>query len=181
MHIGEGVEFERLHAKRILFGDAGAGVASQAVGDGQANSSGLRPFTFADAHARLLSANSYAIDADLYIPPETLAQGNFVVRGAVRIGSGARVEGSIKSYQDLHIDDDAVVAGSVTSGRDLEIGRSCTVRGPVVASRRLRVLSGCRIGSEESPTSAIAPSMFIDSGVQVYGSVWARKHGKAGA
>lgn len=183
MHIGEDVEFERLHAKRILFGDASAGVASPEdvpANDGQANSRPLRPFTCADARARRLSANSYAIDEDLYIPPGTLARGNFVVRGAVRIGGGARVEGSIKSYQDMHIEAAAVVDGSVTSGKDLEIGRGCRVRGPAVAGRRLKVGSGCRIGFEESPTSAIAPSIFIDSGVLVYGSVWARKYGKAG-
>jgi predicted acyltransferase (DUF342 family) len=180
MSIGAGVEFERLNARRIMFGNAVVAVATQGVDERQDASHVLPPFTPVHANVRSLSANCFAHDQDLYVPPGTLARGNFVVRGTVRIGSGARVEGSIKSYLDMRIEADAFIDGSVTSGRDLEVGNSCRVRGPAVASRRLTVHSGCQIGFEGSPTSAIAPTIFIDSGVLVYGSVWARRYGKAG-
>jgi predicted acyltransferase (DUF342 family) len=170
IRIGAGVEFERLHARRILFKEARMTAPGNA-----ASSVTLTP---RDVVARRRVGRCYFLDEDLNVAAQTVVRGDFVVQGAVRIGRNARVEGSIKSRDDMFIEAGAQVQGSVISGRDLEIGPDCKLRGPVVSSRRLTVRSGCQIGDETYPTSAIAPSILIEAGVVVFGTVWASSHGR---
>jgi cytoskeletal protein CcmA (bactofilin family) len=170
MRLGAHVEFERLHARRIVFEGGRAPVPSNVLS--------YIPLTPAQVRATRMSGNCYSVDDDLDVPPQTVIRGDFVVRGAVRIGRHARIEGSIKSHQDMRMADGVFVDGSVISGRDLEIGGDCRIRGPVVASRTLRIRTGCEIGQPTYATSAIAPSIFVEPGVLVFGTVWARIVGK---
>lgn len=171
MRIGGNVEFERLHSRRIIFGemDTSADAASESL----SYPAYLPP-------SRPMAEDCFSIDGDLDIPPRTLVRGDFVVRGKIHIGRHARVEGSLKSYNDFHLESGVTITGSAVSGRDLRVDADCRVHGPTVASRKLRIGPACRIGSEERMASAIAPSIRIAPGTVVYGTVWAREDGRVG-
>ena len=173
MRLGAHVEFERLHARRIIFEGGSAPLPSNVLS--------WIPLPPAQVRTTRMAENCYSVDDDLEVPPQTVIRGDFVVRGAVRIGRQARIEGSIKSHQDMRMADGVLIEGSVISGGDLEIGGDCRIRGPVVASRTLRIRSGCEIGLPTYATSTIAPSIFVEPGVLVFGTVWARNHGRVGA
>jgi carbonic anhydrase/acetyltransferase-like protein (isoleucine patch superfamily) len=173
--IGKNVEFERIHSPKILFQNGTAALPPTPI---KSEVAALTPFNLERTHVNRMSENCFSVDNDFYVPARTVVRGDFVVRGAVRIGQNARVEGSIKSHEDMRIEDGAVIEGSVISGRDLELGRACAVSGPAVASNRLTIHADCRIGTETHPTSAIAPFIFVDPGVSICGTVWARNYGK---
>ena len=172
MRIGAGVEFERLHAPRIVFGKAEIAAPVTVAAN--------TPLRLAQLNATRMAGNCYAIEADLDVPPDTLIRGDFVVRGVVRVGRGSRVEGSIKSNRDMWIEDGAVIEGSVISGKDLDMGSACRIRGPAVATGEMRIHTGCQIGGETYPTTATAPHILVDPGVLVFGTVWARENGRVG-
>jgi predicted acyltransferase (DUF342 family) len=103
-----------------------------------------------------------------------------VVRGSIKIGRRARVEGSLKSFKDFRIEAGAAIFGSAVSGGDLDMGPASRVSGPAVASRHLKIGADCRIGAADRLTSAIAPIISVEKGAVVYGTVWARESGRVG-
>jgi cytoskeletal protein CcmA (bactofilin family) len=170
MQVGPGVEFERLHATRLMFGIP---VPAQPAA--------TAPFPAAfKPNAKPMSGDCFSVDGDLEVPPNTLLRGNFVVLGNIKLGRRSRIEGSLKSHEDFQTESGVIIEGSVVSGRDLDIGAGCQIYGPAVARRRLRIREGAQIGSDLHPTSAIAPSIIVDRGVLVYGTVWARESGRTG-
>jgi hypothetical protein len=172
MRIGARVKFQRLHGRRITFEDGSAGLPATVEPQ--------RSLTFQKLLGSEMASNCYSINEDLDLPPATLIRGNFVVRGRVKIGRDSQIEGSIKSYGDMSIGDNVGIQGSLISGGDLDIGPGCRIRGPAVASRHLNMRSACQIGTDGHLTSAIAPTISVDPGVLVFGTVWARNDGRVG-
>jgi cytoskeletal protein CcmA (bactofilin family) len=168
MRIGPGAEFERLYAPRIVFenGEIAA----------PANGSADTRLQLVKLQATRMAEHCYAIDSDLDLPPDSLIRGDFVVRGAVRIGRNSRVEGSIKSQKGMSIQRGSTIQGSVIGG-ELEIESDCRIRGPVAASGEIIIHTGCRLGEQMHPTSVTAPYILVDPGVLAFGTVWARERG----
>jgi cytoskeletal protein CcmA (bactofilin family) len=70
------------------------------------------------------------------------------------------------------------VEGSLISARKMRIGPHCVIHGPVVAERELAIATGVRCGTREHPTTVSAPSIEVEEGVLVFGTLWARESGQ---
>jgi predicted acyltransferase (DUF342 family) len=104
--------------------------------------------------------------------------GDLVVRGELRIGSGARVYGSVKSQKDMILESGVRVEGSLISAGALLIGPDCRIHGPVIAEREMRIQAGTQCGDSRKPTTVSALRIEVAEGVLIFGSLWAREHGE---
>lgn len=160
IQLHHGCSFQRLNAPRIEFG----GDATPELNVTAAQESPVP--------TRLLH------DGDFEIPPNESFHGNLVVRGILRVGSGATVRGSIKGDAGVVVESGAVIAGSLISSGPMQIGPGCAVHGPVIAETSLVLKSGSRCGSATDPTTVSAPWIQVEEGVAVFGTLWARERGE---
>lgn len=119
-------------------------------------------------------------DGDFEVPAGEIMHGNLVVRGRLRIHSGARICGSVKSGKDMVIEAGVSVQGSLICGNRMHIGPCCSIHGPVIAERKMVIEADTRCGSPEKPTSVSAPDIEVAEGVMVFGTLWARERGQVG-
>ena len=117
-------------------------------------------------------------DGDFEVPAGQVLSTDIIIRGRLRICSGARICGSVKSTEDMVIEDGVSVEGSLISARKMRIGPHCTIHGPVVAERELAIATGARCGTLEHPTTVSAPRIDVEEGVVVFGTLWAREWGQ---
>ena len=117
-------------------------------------------------------------DGDFEIPAGEVFVGNLVVRGVLRIGSGARVQGSVKGDKGVVLEAGVAVEGSLMSASKMRIGANCDIHGPVIAERNLVIESGAHFGAVDQPTTVSAPRIDVEEGVMVFGTLWAREHGQ---
>ena len=117
-------------------------------------------------------------DGDLEIPDGQELHGNLVVRGKLRVGNGTRIHGSVKSEKELVLGSNVQIEGSLMSGTSIQIGSGCRVHGPVIAEHSMQVQSGAHCGNSHSPTTVSAPEIELESGVIVWGTLWAREQGR---
>jgi cytoskeletal protein CcmA (bactofilin family) len=164
IRLGADCVFLRLNAPRIEIGNTKL--------NQDATSSPL-PAIANSAHAQ-----RFFHEGDFEVQAGETIRGNVVIRGNLHIGSGARICGSVKSTRQLVLDDGVSVEGSLISAREMRIGSNCAVHGPVVAELELAIAAGTRVGSLQHPTTVSAPSIKIEEGVLVFGTLWAREHGQ---
>jgi cytoskeletal protein CcmA (bactofilin family) len=117
-------------------------------------------------------------DGDLEIRAGEVIPGSVVTRGKLHISSGARVLGSVKSNGHLTMDSGASVEGSLISGTTMRVGPDCRIGGPVLAERGMVIESGTHCGSASNSTTVAAPTIELEEGVLVFGSLWARNEGR---
>jgi len=117
-------------------------------------------------------------EGDFEIASGEVFQGDLVVRGNLRIGSGARVCGSVKSGKELVLEPGASVTGSLISAGTMRVGPNCAIHGPVIAEHELRLERGARCGSPDGPTTVSALAIAVEEGVVVFGTLWARERGQ---
>jgi len=156
--------FQRLNAPRIEFGRE-ATPELRLPDDSQKPSSVGSP-------QRLLH------DGDFEIAPGEVFCGNLVARGTLRVGSGARVWGSVKGDQGVVVESGVMVKGSLVSAGMMRIGANCAIHGPVIAERLMLLERGTRCGTAEAPTTVSAPWIEVEEGVAVFGTLWARERGQ---
>ena len=118
------------------------------------------------------------IEGDYEIHKGEVVSENIISRGKLRIASGARILGSVKSDRELEIEDQVSVEGSLISATVMHIGRDCRIRGPVIAEQRLEMESGSQFGAAESPTTVSAPVIQVQERNLVFGTLWARDQGQ---
>jgi hypothetical protein len=116
-------------------------------------------------------------DGDFEVHAGQIISSNIVIRGRLLLRSGARVCGSVKSLDDMVLEDGVSVEGSLIGAKKLSIGPHCAILGPVVAERELAIATGTRCGTWDQPTTVSAPSIEVDEGVVVFGTLWARERG----
>ena len=104
--------------------------------------------------------------------------GSIVTRGKLHIGAGAHVLGSVKSNGHLTVDSGVSVDGSLLSATTTHVGPNCRIGGPVLAEHGVVIESGTRCGSAHNPTTVAAPTIELEEGVIVFGSLWARNEGR---
>jgi len=155
--------FLRLNAPRIEIGEA-------------ANPSVLPATSPADLSPQ--TTHRFFHDGDFEIQPDEVIRGNLVVRGRLRIGSGARVSGSVKSTKDMTLENGVAIAGSLISAQGMRIGRDCAVHGPVIAEHAIFIAAETCCGNAQNPTTVSAPEIEIEEGAQVFGTLWARESGR---
>ena len=116
-------------------------------------------------------------NGDFEVHASQVITSDMVVRGKLRIRSGARICGSVKSDQDMVLEDGVSVEGSLISARSLRIGPRCAIHGPVIAESELAIAAGAQCGTQEHPTTVSAPRIEVEEGVVVFGTLWAREQG----
>jgi hypothetical protein len=117
-------------------------------------------------------------DGDFEVHAGQIISSNMVIRGRLLLRSGARICGSAKSLDDMVLADGVSVEGSLIGAKKLSIGSHCTIHGPVIAERELAIATGTRCGTWEHPTTVSAPSIEVEEGVLVFGTLWARERGQ---
>lgn len=117
------------------------------------------------------------VHGDFVLPAGDVTSANVIAAGEVRLGAGARFDGSIKSYKDMVVDEGVSVRGSIVCGATLHLRANCFVTGPVMAEREIRISRGARIGAADSPTTISSPEVHIATGCQIHGTIWARISG----
>lgn len=169
IELQSGCFFQRLHAPRIVFG-----LASAAADPGSA-----RPFNLSTEPASSsIAVGRRLVDGDLEIRAGEVVTGSIVTRGNLRIGAGARILGSAKSNKHMTVESGASIAGSLISASTMHIGSDCGIAGPVIAEQEMVIESGTRCGTPEKPTTVSAPTIEIEEGVIVFGTIWARHEGR---
>jgi cytoskeletal protein CcmA (bactofilin family) len=157
-----GCAFQRLNAPRIALGHP-----NTQESDNAAETPPISP-----------PAGRRLIDEDLNIQAGELVSANIVTRGKLHVGAGARLLGSVKSHKEMDLDAGVKVEGSLISATTMHIGRDCQIIGPVIAEHGITIETGTRIGNVRTPTTVSAPTIQIEDGVTVFGSVWARSEGQ---
>lgn len=117
-------------------------------------------------------------DGDFEVHAREVITSDMVIRGKLHIRSGARICGSVKSDQDMVLEDGVSVEGSLISARRMRIGPRCAIHGPVIAESELAIATGARCGTQEHPTTVSAPRIEVEEGVVVFGTLWAREQGQ---
>jgi predicted acyltransferase (DUF342 family) len=157
-----GCSFQRLNAPCIEFG-------SRTIGIDTANSS---------LHSGLSATFPRSlIDGDFEIPGQ-LFRGNLVVRGTLRIRTGAQVFGDVKGDRGVIVEEGVQLQGSLISANTMSIGSKCRIHGPVIAERSLSIKRATVLGTSQAPTTVSAPSIEVQEGVIVFGTLWARDKGR---
>jgi cytoskeletal protein CcmA (bactofilin family) len=132
----------------------------------------------AAAEAKLPPTGRILYDGDFEIRAGEIIAGSIVTRGKLHIGAGAHVLGSVKSNGHLTVDSDVSVDGSLLSATTTHIGANCRIGGPVLAEHGVIIESGTHCGSVHNPTTVAAPTIELEEGVIVFGSLWARNEGR---
>jgi len=164
IRLAPGCSFQRLNAPRIELGLQDGENASHSI----SSISELPP----SKPQRIVH------DGDFEIRCGAAFCGDLVVRGKLRIGSGARVYGSVKSQKDIVLESGVSVQGSLISAGKLVIGPACVIHGPVIAEHEMYIQTGTQCGGARTPTTVSALGIQVAEGVVVFGSLWAREHGE---
>jgi hypothetical protein len=169
IQLQSGCVFQRLNAPRIAFGSAGvADKGSSCMVSDMLRDTGSLP----GPGARTL------VEGDMQIRSSEVITGSIVVRGRLHIHAGARVLGSVKSNKETIVEAGVYVEGSLISAATMHIGPGCRIGGPVVAEHGMVIESGTECGTMGVPTTVSAPTVEVEEGVLVYGTLWARKEGR---
>jgi len=157
--------FQRLNAPRIEIGQPVETASDAAAGH----------------HTAPASTRRLLHDGDFAIPAGDVFQGNLVVRGTLRVGSGATVRGSVKGDKGVVLEAGVRVEGSLMSANKMQIGPNSIIHGPVIAERQMVIERGTRCGAADQPTTVSAPWIDAQEGVVVFGTLWARELGRVAA
>ncbi len=159
--------FQRLHAPRIVLGStldcsfAPAGAVGHAVEEEERPP---LPRRLIDGHAEIRAG-------------EVIAE-NIVARGTLRIGSCARMLGSVKGHRSVVLANNIQVNGSLISSGELRVGADCHIAGPILAEHHVQFASGVVCGAPDSPTTVSSPVIEAMDGTLFFGTLWARETGR---
>ena len=167
IQLQSGCVFQRVGAPIII-----AGFSDTAAGESRS-----RPVN-ATADATPPPTGRTLYNGDFEIRPGEIIAGSIVTRGKLHIGAGAHVLGSIKSNGHLTVDSGVSVDGSLLSATTTHLGPNCRIGGPVLAEHGVVIESGTHCGSAHNPTTVAAPTIELEEGVIVFGSLWARNEGR---
>jgi len=165
IQLHQGCNFTRLNAPRIAIGTYRDHRSAATPEDSI-------PATPNEIVDRVLHEGDFSI-----APHETFAE-HLVVRGELHVGAGARILGNVKAQKAVILEPSVMAHGSLISSTELRIGPNCLLRGPVIAEHTISIGDGTQIGSEGVPTTVSAPKIEIAEGAIVFGTMWAREHGR---
>ena len=165
------VAFERLHAPQIHFGASQlAAVALPIVA--------RIPCESVLGSMDRLHGGLWRVPQDVTLPPASVCQYGLVVQGNVLVGALSWLQSSLKANGEIVLHAQCRVDNAVVATEGIEIGSSCHIKGPIISEVEVLVRSGSTVGTAGSPTTISAPRIVIETGVVVFGSVWAREQGQ---
>jgi hypothetical protein len=165
IRLGEDTQFMRLNAPRIELGLLP--LEEKLPSESQ---------TFVDPQGRIV--HRLLCEGDYEIGAGEIVSGSVVARGRLLIRTGAHIYGSAKSHHEMILEEGVIVDGSLISVSKMRIGPNCAVHGPVIAEREIKIATGTRCGTAALPTTISSPRVFVQEGVVVYGTLWARESGR---
>lgn len=187
--LAAGCNFERLHARKIITGEA-LEITHPTV---------ERTLMEQLKGVKMQAERRSLLEGDLDFPAYHTFDGDIVAGSTAMIGDYAHIKGSVKSnaLNDLrhYLHTTGVMAGelknaarcelghyvridgSVVSTHDLIIGPHCRISGPVIAENLLVIRTGAVIGTPEYPCTVSAQQILIETGCVIYGTLWAGKLG----
>lgn len=173
--IAVGAVFERLNAPRLRLGAGPDAASVPGPTPARADLRVLEP----DEVPHLVSTEvRWLVDGDLTVPADRLVPADVVATGRIRIGTGARVEGGLKSHGDLELGRGVRVEGAAVAGGSLSVGARSRVHGPALAERVIELADGAVVGAPNHPTTVSAPRIRAGVDVVCHGTVWARVEGR---
>ena len=116
----------------------------------------------------------YLLPCDVRLPAHTVVQGNLIVEGALVLGEGCVLRGSVKAHR-VELERHALLHGAVFA-RDVVLAHASCIDGVVSAGGLLR-LTGARIGVAGHPVSACARDVSIINHACVHGDLVAWRSG----
>lgn len=178
-----GTSFEHMHAPLITTAEPDPEVEPSLGGRARA-----RGFSRAGSDQRstegigdvLRSHSRVRVDGDFLLPAGETSIGNVIATGSVRLGSQSKLLGSVKSYQDMFVEEGARIEGSIICGGTLRLGSNCFVAGPVMAERDVVVSRGVSVGTSGGLTTLSSCNVQIARECRVHGTIWARVRGSVG-
>jgi predicted acyltransferase (DUF342 family) len=171
--LAPGAEFERLRARRIEFGR----IEMEPHWPAPRERPRLKPEELRQGRVVEVEAGRWLVKGDCEVPSGVYVDVDLVVTGMCSIGQGSELAGSVKSHEDLVLEDEVEVRGAVVAGRDLQVGARCRIEGPIVAERVLRVDREVVVGDPDRPTTLSALDTEVAVGTVIHGTVWAHRRG----
>ena len=168
VHLGHGVNFDRIGAPIIVVGSGSPRPMPAAAG--------AKKFQAPERSRRL--GDHLRVEQDLVVPADTVIEGNLVVAGRCWLGKGSRVNGSLKVHRELTIEEGGVITGAVVSRSKVQVGRDSWISGPIISEERLELGTGTTVGTAEKPTTVSARSLVLSSGVVICGQVMGEEGGQ---
>ena len=170
LHLAPGTAFERLHAPVIDFGAQPEDPDPEAPGQ-------RTPVQPSELHPdEETAAGRTRVEGDLTIGDDRHFVGDLVVTGDLRLGANTRVDGSVKA-RDARLGAGVEISGSLVASGDLRVGSGSRIHGPVLAEGEVVLHTGCRVGSDDRPTTVRAERVEVEPGVRVHGTVWTVRDG----
>lgn len=118
------------------------------------------------------------MEHDYYLPPDIRYDGDLIVHGNLKIGSGTRIAGSVKATGSIRVGARVRIDGTLVCGTALYVAPCCAIMGPVAAEESASIAENCLIGLLSRPTSLAAPEVYVWSGTTVHGAVSAIAGGR---
>ncbi len=113
------------------------------------------------------------------LPEFSIFEGDLIVRGKLKVGEGCWIKGSIKADGNVLIGARVRVTGSIVTRESMFIGHDTRITGLVVGERKVRIGKNVQIGDPTRPTTITAEEIVLAPGTQVFGTIWARRLGRA--
>lgn len=107
--------------------------------------------------------------------------GDVVCHGAIGVGAGCVVRGSLKALGELQLGDDVQVSGNVIAEGRVVLGEGCRISGAVISRVSVVLGAGCSVGAPGRPATVAAPQVVLAPGVVVHGTVDAALAGTVAA
>lgn len=189
IRLEEGCGFQHMHATHILTVGGDSGVPSFDPSFVPSRNHSCQAETDAAACAGrpgiddvfLASRPRIRVQGNFVLPAGETLNANVIATGELRLGVGARLMGSAKSYKDTVIAEDACVHGSIVCGGTVRVGARCFLAGPVMAEGDVVISGGSRVGGPDALTTISSCGAQIAAGCQLHGTVWARVRGNVEA
>lgn len=110
------------------------------------------------------------VGRQLTMPSDFNLDRDLVVHGAVRVGAGNRVRGSIKAYGRLHLGPGVEVDGNLICRRSIQIDGRANIRGNIFAEGDIVIGPGTTVGQEGGFKSVYAVGRVeLAADVRVFG------------
>jgi hypothetical protein len=137
----------------------------------------VQPAALDGSDAFTSSRKRLRVQGDFVLSAGETLNANVIATGEIRLGRGAHLFGTAKSYKDAVIAEDACVHGGIVCGETVWLGPRSFVAGPVLAEVDVFIARGTRVGEPHALTTISSCRIQIAAGCQLHGTVWARGGG----
>lgn len=164
-----GARFERLSARTVRFGREARPVAEEAAFL-------VQEPTPVPENVRWI-AWSKAIYDDFEVLTRTWMHGDLIVRGDLKVGEGAVIDGTVKVHGSIEVADDVRITGGLFCDGDVDLGRACRIDGVCTAGGSMHIGSDTVIGHPDRRITVTATRLSVADGVRIHGVIVATEDG----